>query len=309
MYSWHESSNVCLLHESLLIRLLMDLGSCFTIAGGWFERRLMYKGSSLGFLYGLYVPSVKSSVMSKKFTRLRFAVAVIFSPNLLKVSISCFLALSASLPDVVLMAARPSSRYNPMFSKRSSSLLRMNTPTSSQLRMNRPTRQVNFLDITLDLTDGTYKPYRKPNDEPLYINRLSNHPPAIVKQLPSSINKRINKLSCNKQTFDDSSQLYNDALRQSNFNATLTYEQFTSNENSDSNRTQRRNRQRNTIWYNPPYSKNVKTNIEQRFLQLIDKHFPPSNKLHKIFNRHNVRISYSCLHNMSSFINRHNRKY
>ena len=94
-------------------------------------------------------------------------------------------------------------------------------------------RWVSFLDITLDLTDGTYKPYRKPNDEPLYINRLSNHPPAIVKQLPSSINKRINKLSCNKRIFDDSSHLYNDALRQSNFEATLTYEQFTSNENSD----------------------------------------------------------------------------
>ena len=62
------------------------------------------------------------------------------------------------------------------------------------------------------------------------------------------------------------------------------------------------------MWYNSPYSKNVKTNIGQRFLQLIDKHFPPSNKLHKIFNRHNVRISYSCLDNMSSFINRHNRK-
>ena len=50
--------------------------------------------------------------------------------------------------------------------------------------------------------------------------------------------------------------------------------------------------------------KNVKTNIGQRFLQLIDKHLPPSNKLHKIFDRHNVRISYSCLDNMNSFINR-----
>ena len=104
------------------------------------------------------------------------------------------------------------------------------------------------------------------------------------------------------------SHVYNDALRQSNFEATLTYEQFTSNENSHSNRTQRRNRQRNTIRYNPPYSKNVKKNIGQRFLQLIDKHSPPSNKLCKIFNRHKVRISYSCLDNMSSFINRHNRK-
>ena len=91
--------------------LLMDEGSCFTIAGGWFERRLMYKGSSLGFLYALHVPSVKSSVMSK-FIRLRFTVAVIFSTNLLKVSISYFLALSAGLSDVVLMA---SSRYRPMF--------------------------------------------------------------------------------------------------------------------------------------------------------------------------------------------------
>ena len=71
----------------------MDEGSCFTVAGGWLETSLMYKGSSLGFLYGLYVPSVKSSVMSKKSIHLRFAVAVIFSPNLLKVSVSCFLAL------------------------------------------------------------------------------------------------------------------------------------------------------------------------------------------------------------------------
>ena len=33
--------------------------------------------------------------------------------------------------------------------------------------------QTNFLDLTLDLTNDTYKPYRKPNDTPLYINRLS----------------------------------------------------------------------------------------------------------------------------------------
>ena len=50
-------------------------------------------------------------------------------------------------------------------------------------------RRANFLDITLN---GTYEPYRKTNDEPLCIHRPSNHPPAIVKQLPSSINKRIN---------------------------------------------------------------------------------------------------------------------
>ena len=47
--------------------------------------------------------------------------------------------------------------------------------------------QTNFLDLTLDPSNNTYKPYRKPNDTPLYINRLSNHRPSILKQIPSSI--------------------------------------------------------------------------------------------------------------------------
>ena len=38
----------------------------------------------------------------------------------------------------------------------------------------------DFLDVTLDLSDGTYKPYRKPNDTPVYINAASNHPPSIL---------------------------------------------------------------------------------------------------------------------------------
>ena len=38
--------------------------------------------------------------------------------------------------------------------------------------------QTNFLDLTLDLSNNTYKPYRMLNDSPLYINRLSNHPPS-----------------------------------------------------------------------------------------------------------------------------------
>ena len=33
----------------------------------------------------------------------------------------------------------------------------------------------NFLDLSLNLTNGTFKPYRKPNNEPLHTNCLSNH--------------------------------------------------------------------------------------------------------------------------------------
>ena len=43
---------------------------------------------------------------------------------------------------------------------------------------------VNFLDIKLDLNEETYQPYKKPNDDTLYIPSHSNHPPSIIKQLP-----------------------------------------------------------------------------------------------------------------------------
>ena len=51
-------------------------------------------------------------------------------------------------------------------------------------------KTVNYLDITLDLNTGTYKPYHKPNDETLYIHAKSNHPANILKQLPISIYTR-----------------------------------------------------------------------------------------------------------------------
>ena len=51
----------------------------------------------------------------------------------------------------------------------------------------------NFLDLTLNLTDGTYKPYHKPNDKPLYINRSSNNSPSIIRQLPLSINRVLTR--------------------------------------------------------------------------------------------------------------------
>ena len=43
----------------------------------------------------------------------------------------------------------------------------------------------DFPDVTFDLTNGTYKPYRKPNDKPLYINRSSNHPSPILRRTSS----------------------------------------------------------------------------------------------------------------------------
>ena len=55
--------------------------------------------------------------------------------------------------------------------------------------------QTDFLDVTLDLTQNKHFPYRKPNSDLVYINRQSNHPLAILKQLPQMIQARLSNLS------------------------------------------------------------------------------------------------------------------
>ena len=39
----------------------------------------------------------------------------------------------------------------------------------------------NYFNITLNLDDGSYRPYRKPNKETNYIRIISDHPPSIIK--------------------------------------------------------------------------------------------------------------------------------
>ena len=44
--------------------------------------------------------------------------------------------------------------------------------TSSQI--------VNFLDIQLNLDTSTYQPHRKPDNNPVYLNKSSNHPTTVL---------------------------------------------------------------------------------------------------------------------------------
>ena len=67
-------------------------------------------------------------------------------------------------------------------------------------------------------------------------------------------------------------------------------------------------RKRNVTWYTPPFDLTVKTNIGKQFLKIIDSSFPPNNPLRKIFNRNSVKISYSCLPNIKSMIDTHNKR-
>ena len=67
-------------------------------------------------------------------------------------------------------------------------------------------------------------------------------------------------------------------------------------------------RKRNILWFNPPFSANVATNIGHRFLRILDKNFPKGHPLNKIFNRNSVKVSYRCTPNLSQTISAHNSK-
>lgn len=163
---------------------------------------------------------------------------------------------------------------------------------------------VDFLDITFDLPNGVYKPYSKPNNESLYIHAKSNHPPPIIKQIAKSVSKRISNNSANKTLFDAAAPVYNDILEKCGYDEKIEYTPSTSTPTLN----RRRNRNRKVLWYNPPFSMNVETNVAKKFLSLINKHFPRNHKYHKIFNRNCVKVSYSCMDSMSKILKSHNAK-
>ena len=62
------------------------------------------------------------------------------------------------------------------------------------------------------------------------------------------------------------------------------------------------------MWFNPPFSLNVKTKVGKIFLKLLKRHFPKENPLHKIFKKNTLKVSYSCMGNVASALSAHNRK-
>ena len=61
------------------------------------------------------------------------------------------------------------------------------------------------------------------------------------------------------------------------------------------------------IWFHPPFSFNVSTNIDRTFFSVLGKNFTKSHQLHKLFNRSKAKVSYSSLPNFESVINGHNK--
>jgi hypothetical protein len=43
-------------------------------------------------------------------------------------------------------------------------------------------------------------------------------------------------------------------------------------------------------------------------ISLVEKHFPKDHRLHKIFNKNTIKVSYSCTQNMANIIKSHNNR-
>ena len=115
---------------------------------------------------------------------------------------------------------------------------------------------VNFLDVTLDLSNNSYKPFIKTNLNPSYIDINSNHPKNVIKQVQKAVNLRICKLSANEKNFKESSKRYIDALKNSGFKEDFRYlkKEDIANEiiKENNNYDQKiKNRKRIILYFNP----------------------------------------------------------
>ena len=78
--------------------------------------------------------------------------------------------------------------------------------------------------------------------------------------------ERLSKNSSNKEIFNASKYEYETTLKNSGYQQTKLI--FSKKEQ----KKQKRIRNQNIIWFNPPFSRNVTTSVAKRFLNLLDIH-------------------------------------
>ena len=136
-------------------------------------------------------------------------------------------------------------------------------------------KTVNFLDITLNLNNGKVYSYRKPNDKPVYVHSLSDHPPAIINTIPDFINRLLTDISSDETIFEEATLPYEEALKANGYENKMEF----LSARKESKKKSRNNRPRQIIWFNPPFSKSVSTNVGRRFRSLLKRHFTQDSTL------------------------------
>ena len=159
----------------------------------------------------------------------------------------------------------------------------------------------DYLDVMFNLKTDSYRPYRKPNDWPVFMHMESSHPPGTKDQMAKNTYSRISMLSSDETIFNEEIGIYQDALVNSGYTAKPSYQ-------PPKDKQSGRIRRRNILWFNPPFSANVKTNVAAIFLKMVDKHFPVGSNLRRYFNRSTIKVSYSTTKNMKAHVAKHNRQ-
>jgi hypothetical protein len=132
----------------------------------------------------------------------------------------------------------------------------------------------------------------KPNDKPVYVFNLSNHPQGILRNILRSVNRRLSAISANDE-----------ALKQSGYSFELEFDPQV-----QARTKKKQTRKRKIIYFNPPFSQNVQSNIGEQFFKTMDKCFPSTHPLKKIININTAKLSYRCMPNIQVKISAHSSK-
>ena len=128
-------------------------------------------------------------------------------------------------------------------------------------------------------------------------------PPQILKNIPEAVNRCLSNLSSDETMFNSVAPTYQEALEKSGYKFRLHFKP-----QQATNTARKRCRKREIVWWNPPYSANVKTKTGAAFFKLLGQHFPKDHPLHKIINRNTVKMSYRTTPNFKQIISSHNAK-
>ena len=124
----------------------------------------------------------------------------------------------------------------------------------------------------------------------------------VKKEIANNVEKRLSGLSCNEKVFNQEKVMYEMELKKRGYRSELKYIP------KEDQAKKKKVRSRQAIYFTPPYSVHVKTNIGKEFLKLLDKCFHKDHIFKKTFNRHTVKLSYSTMPNIKKRIDKHNAK-
>ena len=161
---------------------------------------------------------------------------------------------------------------------------------------------ISFLNVTLNLSDASFRDFSKVNHVPLYVHKESNHPPAVTKCIVKGVGQRLSANSSNLEMFNAAKDMYQEQLNKAGYREELKFEP------REEEGRRRRRRKRDICWFNPPFCRSVTTNVGRQFLTILDRCFPPGHPCHKALNRQTVKVSYRTLPNIGHILASHNAK-